>query len=89
MKAYHTKNVDEENRKGCFKAYKKVVQRVSDIVLEIVPDFQYPHMLISTVIEGAHQQKYFAEHLPALTDTRKEEDSIFEFYRQLTFNVLN
>lgn len=89
IKAYHTKNVDEENKNGCFKAYKKVVQRVSDIVLEISPNFQYPHMLISTVIEGAHQQKYFAEHLPALTDTGKEEDGIFEFYKQLTFNILN
>ncbi len=89
IKAYHTKSVDEENKKGCFKAYKKVVQRVSDIILEIIPDFKFPHMLISTVIEGAHQQHYFAEHLPALTDITKEQNTIYEFYKQLTFNFLS
>lgn len=88
MKAYHTKSVDEENKKGCFKAYKSVVQRVSDIVLEISPTFKYPHMLISTVIEGAHQQKYFAEHLPALTDTTKENNSTTTFYTELVLNFL-
>ncbi len=88
LKTYHTKNVDEENKKGCFKAYKSVVQRVSDMMLEIAPDFQFPHMLTSTVIEGAHQQKYFADHLPSLTDTSKEENVIMRFYLDLVFNFL-
>ena len=88
LKAYHTKNVDEENKKGFFKSYKSVVQRVSDIILEITPKFKFPHMLISTVIEGAHQQKYFAEHLPTLTDITKEQNAISKFYQQLVFNFL-
>ncbi len=88
IKGYHTKNVDEENKKGFFKAYKRVVKRVSEIVLEIDADFQYPHMLISTVIEGAHHQKYFTEHLQALTDISNEEDSITKFYTKLVFNFL-
>ncbi len=33
LKAYHTRKVDEENKKGAFNSYKKVVQRISDIVL--------------------------------------------------------
>ena len=36
-------------------------------------------MLISTVIEGAHQQKYFAEHLPELTDVTKEKTPSLNF----------
>ena len=88
IKAYHTKNVDEENKRGCFKAYKSVVQRVSEIVTEIEPSFAYPHMLISTVIEGAHHQKYFAEHLPALTNKKDGEDTITDFYTKLVFNFL-
>jgi hypothetical protein len=88
MKTYHTKKVDEENEKGYFRAYKNVVQRVSDIVLELDPNFKFPHMLISTVIEGAHQQKYFAEHLPSLTDNANDENSISEFYKDLVFNSL-
>lgn len=89
IKAYHTKDVDDENAKGCFMAYKRVVQRVSDIVLELLPNFQYPHMLITTIIEGAHQQKYFAEHLPKLTDKSKGNDAISNFYKQLIFNFID
>jgi AcrR family transcriptional regulator len=89
IKAYHTKNVDAENKKGCFKAYKRVVKRVSENVLEIKSDFAYPHMLISTVIEGAHHQKYFSEHLPSLTDVKKDDNSITHFYTDLVFNFLS
>ncbi len=89
LKAYHTKNVEEKNKIGSFKSYKSVVQRVSDIVMEINPLFEYPHMLISTVIEGAHQQKYFAEHLPALTDKIKDKNAITTFYKELINQTLN
>jgi AcrR family transcriptional regulator len=82
-KAYHTKDVDKENEKGFYKTYKRVVQRVSDIVLEINPKFEFPHMLISTVIEGAHHQRYFSKHLPALTDVEEGKNNIVRFYTDL------
>lgn len=88
VKAYHTKNVDKENKNGNFKDYKKVVHRVSELVLEVCPTFEYPHMLISTIIEGMHQQRYFAEHLPSLTDIKSNEDAISSFYHQLIKRVL-
>lgn len=88
IKSYHTKNVDEENNKGYFKSYKMVVKRVSDILLEINPNFAYAHMLISTVIEGAHHQKYFAEHLPSLTDSNNENNTIEEFYTEMVLNFI-
>ncbi len=58
------------------------------MVLEINPQYRFPHMLISTVIEGAHQQKYFAEHLPALTDVTKGKDSVSEFYTNMVNKVI-
>lgn len=88
-KTYHTKSVDDDNKKGYFKAYKQVVQRVSDIILEINNNFKFPHMLISTVIEGSHHQRYFAEHLPSLTDVNSEDYTISEFYKQLVFKMIN
>ena len=88
FKAYHTKNVDDANKKGHFKKYKQVVERVSNLVLEVNPSFEYPHMLISTIIEGMHQQRYFAEHLPSLTDIKPEEDAIASFYHQLVISSL-
>lgn len=87
-KTYHTKDIDKENEKGYYKTYKRVVKRVSNFVLEIAPNYEYPHMLISTVIEGAHQQRYFAEHLPSLTDKLKNEDAIVKFYTNLVFKAI-
>lgn len=87
-KAYHTKAVDAENKKGYYKTYKRVVQRISDFVLEINPSYTFPHMLISTVIEGAHQQRYFSKHLPSLTDFEKGKDNVVHFYKDLVFNTL-
>lgn len=88
VKAYHTKEVDDQNKKGCFRKYKQVVQRVSDIVLELNPTFEYPHMLISTIIEGSHQQRYFADHLPSLTDIKQDHDAIGDFYNDMVVKML-
>lgn len=87
-KAYMNKLVDEENKIGAYAAYKQLVSRVSDLVLELRPNYKYPHMLISAVIEDAHQQRFFAEHLPKLTDKVKGEDSIVEFHKDLVFKTL-
>ncbi len=46
-------------------------------------------MLVSTVIEGSHNQRYFAEHLPRLTDAIMGEDAITEFYLDVTFKAIN
>jgi len=88
VKAYHTKDVDDENKKGYFKAYKQVVKRVGDFVMEINPRFESPRMLISTIIEGAHHQRYFAEHLPSLTDVNEQKNNISQFYTNMVFKVI-
>ncbi len=88
-KAYHTKDIDAENEKGFYKTYKRVVQRVSDMVLSINPDFEFPHMLISTVIEGAHHQRFFSKHLPSLTDYEEGKNNITRFFSDLVFKSIN
>ncbi|MFY0627614.1 MAG: TetR family transcriptional regulator [Reichenbachiella sp.] len=87
-KSYLTRDVDVENKHGVFSGYKEIVARISDIVLEINPNYKYPHMLISTVIEGAHLQRYFAVHLPRLTDVIVGEDSIVEFYKEMVYKAI-
>jgi AcrR family transcriptional regulator len=87
-KAYLTKDVDVENKEGAFTGYKKLVARLSNIILELNPHYLYPHMLLSTVIEGAHMQRYFADHLPRLTDSIKGEDSISVFYTDMVFKTI-
>ncbi|MDV7186850.1 TetR/AcrR family transcriptional regulator [Lutibacter sp. TH_r2] len=88
IKSYHTKNVDEENKKGYFATYKSVVHRVSDILLEIKPHFEFPNMLISTIIEGSHHQKYFASHIPSLTDITTKKNTIEQFYTKMALNFI-
>jgi AcrR family transcriptional regulator len=88
VKAYLTRRVDDENAEGAFAYYKQLVDRVSTIILEIEPDFPYPHMLVSTIIEGAHRQRYFAAHLPRLTNTYEGEDSIVTFFTDLAFRAI-
>jgi AcrR family transcriptional regulator len=87
-KSYLTKEVDQENGEGFFTGYKQLVERISDIIHEINPEYKYPHMLISTVMEGSHHEHFFARHLPRLTDIIEGEDSITEFYKQLVFSAI-
>lgn len=87
-KAYLNKHVDAENKEGFFLAFKELVQRVADIVLEINPNYPYPHMLVSTLVEGAHLQRFYAEHLPRLTDVVDGEDSATEFCVQTVFKAI-
>ncbi len=82
-KVYHCKKVDQDNKEGFFIAYKELVEAAASIILEINKDYQFPHMLVSTIIEGAHHQRYFAEHLPRLTDAHEGVDSVALFFVQL------
>lgn len=70
-KAYHTKAVDQENNKGLFLGYKSLNAEISNLLLEINPDFSYPHALSTSLFEMAHNHPYFAEHLPQLTDIKR------------------
>lgn len=88
-KAYLNKNVDNENKLGVFSDYKRLVSVVSDIILEIDPNYRCPHMLVSTILEGSHLQRHFSEHLPRLTDVDKKEDLITPFYLELAKKALN
>jgi AcrR family transcriptional regulator len=88
VKSFFTKEVDSDNEAGVFKVYKRIVQRVSDMILSINKEFEYPHMLISVVIEGAHQQRHFADHLPALTDVIEGKGGISDFFNKMVFKTI-
>lgn len=87
-KSYLSKEVTKANKDGAFKNYKQFVARVSDILLEINPNYKYPQMLLSTIIEGAHLQVFFAENLPGLTNKQKDSDYLYKFYLHLVTQSL-
>ncbi len=82
-KSYLTKDVDKANKEGAFLNYKQFVERISNIILEINPNYKYPQMLLTTIIEGAHLQVFFGEHLPRLTNKQESPDYITKFYTNL------
>ena len=67
-KSYLTRDVDADNRAGMFREYKLLAADVVAVVVAINPAYPYPHALVSTLLEAARKQLFFAQHLPSLTD---------------------
>lgn len=84
-KVYHTKEVDNENSKGFFKNYKDLAATVSEVVLEITPDFKYPHAFATNLFEMSNNHIYFAKHLPRLTDIKVKENEFNELETMLNY----
>jgi len=89
-KAYLTKNVNADNTLQFFKPYKDLCNAVGEIILEFNPKYKYPHSLASTIIEMAHLQNFFMNHLPSLTDFSKNKsvDELVGFLTDLTFSAI-
>lgn len=88
-KAYLIKEVDKVNKEGLFMSYKRLCNRVAAIIKEINPDYRFPRALISTVVESSHDQKFFAEHLPSLTDvTHARLNDTTQFLTDLVFKAI-
>jgi len=93
IKSMLSKNVDDVNKTGAFQNYKQVVARISEWIKVVRPEFEQPNMLVTTIIEAAHIQHFFAEHLPSLTNAEKGSKNVENFLIKLLndqlFNTLN
>lgn len=87
-KVLFTKEVDDVNREGVFSVYKQIVEYVAAIILEINTNYKYPNMLVSSMIEGSNQQRFFAEHLPRLTNSEVGKDTVAAFYMDIIFKAI-
>jgi len=67
-KVLHTKNVDELNKEGYYRNYKKIVSQLSQLIMEINSTYSFPVSLASILIEQSLNNEYYIEHLPNLTD---------------------
>ncbi|MFD1294885.1 TetR/AcrR family transcriptional regulator [Lutibacter holmesii] len=85
MKAYYTKEVDNENSKGFFKSYKELITSVSKVISEVNPDFKYPYALATNLFEMSNNSIYFAQHLPTLTDISIKENQVDEVEDMLLY----
>jgi AcrR family transcriptional regulator len=90
-KSYLVKEVDEINQELVFSPLKSLCHFISIVILEIKPDFPYPNSLASTLLETAHDQQFFSEHLPKLTDNKAKtlhKKYVLDYLNLLTFSVI-
>lgn len=87
-KSYLTKEVDNENKEGCFLVYKRLVKRLHDMILAIDNNYPYAYSLSSTVIDGALHQHFLKDHFTTISDLKKEEAPT-NYFKDLVFKSLN
>lgn len=88
IKVSHNKTVDEHNEKGHFRPFKQIIERVSAMITEINPAYQYPNMLVFAMVDGAIEQSHFASHFPKATDANDSKSIIADFYTDLIFKAI-
>jgi AcrR family transcriptional regulator len=86
-KSYLTKEVDSENKEGYFVIYKRLVIRLSDLIIKINSSYLYSLSLASTIIEGALHQHFLKEHFKSITDCN-QTITPSQFFIKLTFDAL-
>ncbi len=87
QKSYLTTQVDAENKEGYFKIYKRLVSRISQMILKVNPEYKYPSSLASTITESALHQHFLKDHFKSITDC-DESVSPSDFLIQLTLNAI-
>ena len=92
-KTYLTKQVDEINKEGLFRGFKSLCHKISLILTEINPNYNYPLALSSMLLESANQQRFFAEHLPSLTEISPKnksriEEQLYQYLRETVNKLL-
>lgn len=91
-KSYLVKEVDEINKDLVFNPLKSFCNFFGEVISEAKPDFPYPKSFASTLLETAHDQQFFSEHLPKLTDNHiskiEHKKYVLDYLRFITFNLL-
>ena len=82
-----TKEVDEENKEGFFLVYKRVINRIIEMINQVNPNYAFAKSLASSIVEGALHQHFLKDHLKTITNCN-ETISPTDFYINLTENIL-
>lgn len=90
-KTYLTKWVDNDHEEGLFLGFKSLCKKISTIVMQINPDYAYPHSLVSTLLLAAKQQLFFAQHLPSLSNLNGGSNihqSLYKLLENIAFGAI-
>lgn len=86
-KTFLTKEVDQENKEGFFIVYKRIINRIIEMIEEVNPNYAFSKSLASSIVEGTLHQYYLKEHFKSITNL-SEEDCLSEFYTDLIKKTL-
>ena len=86
-KTLYNKEVDEENKQGFFLIYKRVINRIVEMIQNVNPNYQFSKSLASSIVEGALHQHFLKNHLKTITNC-DENNSPTSFYINLVENTL-
>jgi len=89
IKAFMTKEVDEDRRKGFFTTYLNMGERIAEILKEINPAYNYPKTLVSMIMEASLLQRFHAKHFPTLIEAQASEEERLAFFNELITKAIN
>ncbi|MEQ3662154.1 MAG: TetR/AcrR family transcriptional regulator [Flavobacterium sp.] len=82
-----TKDVDAENKEGFFLIYKRVINRLIDMINEVNPEYPYAKSLASSIVQGSLHQHYLKDHFKTITNL-SEKDCLSDFYTHMIKKTL-
>jgi len=83
-----TKEIDEENKIGFFLVYKRVINRLIKMIIEVDPDYPFPKSLASAIVEGALHQHFLKDHLKTITNCN-DAVTPTDFYMNMIDTILH
>lgn len=87
-KTYLTKQVDDDNKEGLFLGFKSLCKKIAGYVKLVNPAYEFPHTLVSTLMQTAHQQLFFSDHLPSLTEIGKTSENIYDMNKRFLTDIV-
>ena len=90
-KSFHVADIDQSNQQGNFTNYKKLILKITDIIIKINPNYPYPNSLATLLMDTAIDHEYYAEHLPKLVnlDVKNLNKGLYDYLIHLSNNLLN
>ena len=87
IKTLLTKEIDDENEEGFFLTYKRVINRIVEMIQMVNSKYEFPKSLASSIVDGAMHQHFLKNHLKSITNCN-EEITPTHFYINLVENTL-
>ena len=86
IKTLLTKDIDDENKDGSFLTYKRVINRIIEMIEKVNHNYEFPKSLASSIVDGAMHQHFLKEHLKTITDCN-DDITPTHFYINLIENT--